>query len=95
MQICPVTLGCSEPTGPGFSRLIQGSVPGDLLTDLQTAGLIGDPLHELNFKNSLLWHNYTWTYTSNFSMAAAPGSTTLLVFDGSCRSLLTTFFFAL
>jgi hypothetical protein len=70
--------------GAGFSKRISGTVPGDLLTDLTAAGLIGDPLRELNFQDSLLWHNYTWTYSTllNVSAQAAAG-TVLLVFDGA------------
>ena len=36
---------------------IPASVPGDLLTDLEAAGLIGDPLYELNWLNSSIWDN--------------------------------------
>lgn len=72
---------------------ITGTVPGDLLTDLETAGLIGDPLTEINFKvNSSLWNSNIWTYSKTFQLdqrhrqiaAAAPQGTTrhLLVFDG-------------
>ena len=32
------------------SAPFKGTVPGDLLTDLQRAGVIGDPLFELNFQ---------------------------------------------
>jgi hypothetical protein len=31
---------------------MPGKVPGDLITDLQAAALVGDPLYELNFKNA-------------------------------------------
>lgn len=62
---------------------IKGSVPGDLLTDLQTAGLIGDPLYEVNFQNSTLWDDRVWVYSTVFDV---PASQTLvgvrLVFDG-------------
>ena len=34
---------------------IAASVPGDLLSDLEHAGIIGDPLYELNFKNASIW----------------------------------------
>ena len=51
---------------------IPASVPGDLLTDLQRAGLIGDPLAELNFLNeSAAWTANTWTYRTSFSVSAA------------------------
>jgi hypothetical protein len=45
-------------------------VPGDLLTDLETAGLIDDPLFEFNFKNATLWANYTWIYSTPLSKAS-------------------------
>lgn len=80
-----VCLGGRVLTAGPRTYSISGSVPGDLLTDLQTAKLIGDPLHELNFKNSVMWHNYTWTYSTSFSLkdVVAPSATeVLLVFDG-------------
>ena len=59
---------------------MAGSVPGDVLTDLQAAGLIGDPLYELNFLNASIWNNNTWTYKTSFTTTGA--GTHLLVFDG-------------
>jgi beta-mannosidase len=60
-------------------------VPGDLLTDLQRAGVIGDPLYELNFK-SKLWDTGLWTYTTEFTLNAdvdpAAAAAVLLVMDG-------------
>jgi beta-galactosidase/beta-glucuronidase len=64
------------------SVTIDAQVPGDLLTDLQTAQLIGDPLYEINFLNDTQW-NRDWNYTTSFSLSEADAaSTTLLVFDG-------------
>jgi beta-galactosidase/beta-glucuronidase len=64
------------------SVTIDAQVPGDLLTDLQTANLIGDPLYELNFLNATEW-NKDWDYTTTFSLSEADAtSTSLLVFDG-------------
>ena len=62
---------------------MAGTVPGDVITDLQNAKLIGDPLFELNFKNATLWSR-TWTYTKTFAMptAAQAGSVWWVVFDG-------------
>ena len=34
---------------------IGATVPGDLVTDLQAAALIPDPLFDQNFLNSTLW----------------------------------------
>jgi beta-mannosidase len=68
---------------------IRATVPGDLITDLQLAGLIGDPLYELNWKNSTLWDTRSWAYSTSFALDAASlagisagTSDTLLVFDG-------------
>jgi len=38
----------------GNATRLAASVPGDLITDMQRAGLVGDPLFERNFK-SLAW----------------------------------------
>ena len=61
------------------SLSIPASVPGDLLTDLQSAGLIGDPLYELNFKGKL-WDLANWTYTLSFT--TQPLASSYLVFQG-------------
>lgn len=68
---------------------ITGTVPGDLITDLQNAGLIGDPLYELNWLNSSLWDQNEWTYSTSTALPtatrtrlASAASTMLLVFDG-------------
>ena len=75
----------STPSG----LLIRATVPGDLVTDLQGAGLIGDPLYELNWKNYTLWEDNVWTYSRAFALSAAQlaglssgASDMLLVFDG-------------
>jgi hypothetical protein len=52
----------SNSTNAKFT--IPATVPGDLLTDLENAKLIGDPLFEFNFKNATLWANYTWEYST-------------------------------
>lgn len=48
----------------------QGSVPGDLLTDLASNKVIPEPLFELNWKNSSIWDDYVWTYTRKFTATA-------------------------
>jgi len=79
----------SHPTQPprascrargGAQVSIPARVPGDLLTDLERAGLIGDPLYELNWLNSSIWDTNAWTYKTEF-VAEAAGET-LLTFDG-------------
>ncbi len=46
-----------------------GSVPGDLITDLQRAGIIGDPLYELNFL-SPVWDRSNFSYSTTFVLAS-------------------------
>lgn len=73
---------------------VGATVPGDLITDLEKAGVIGDPLYELNFQDPV-WDMSNFTYTLNFDVSLAlPAGTTLplpaggaggeilLVFDG-------------
>jgi len=61
-------------------------VPGDLLTDLQLSGVIGDPLYENNFAppGTPVWDAYNWTYTTSFNLEASTTSAAevYLVFDG-------------
>ena len=72
---------------PGLDA-IRATVPGDLITDLQTAGLIGDPLYELQWLNASLWDSRVWTYRRSFETSAAnaaaiaAGGDVLLSFDG-------------
>jgi beta-galactosidase/beta-glucuronidase len=73
-------------SGQYAGHSIAANVPGDLLTDLQKANLIGDPLYELNFKNASIWNDYTWTYTKSFSVTEEQlnngAAEQILVFDG-------------
>ena len=63
----------------GFS--IPASVPGDVVTDLQAAGAIGDPLRDDNFvRDAAVW-NRTWTLRTTFE-ARSDAARVLLVFDG-------------
>eukprot|EP00117_Sycon_ciliatum_P046191 scpid34575/ scgid33108/ Beta-mannosidase; Lysosomal beta A mannosidase; Mannanase len=72
--------------------LPNATVPGDLITDLEMAGKVGDPLYELNFKNATLWGFGAWNYTKtitfsdfdvqNIQTFAKWGTDILLVFDG-------------
>ena len=43
------TASSSPPPPPPLSV----AVPGDLITDLERAGVIGDPLYETNFKSTI------------------------------------------
>jgi beta-galactosidase/beta-glucuronidase len=63
---------------------VAARVPGDLITDLATGGVIpADPLFELNFRADD-WDASNWTYTTTFTLAAdvAAAAQILLVFDG-------------
>ena len=65
---------------------INASVPGDLITDLEFAGVIDDPLYELVWiQNASLWDSADWTYTCIFSLQNSTWLATTeiyLVFDG-------------
>jgi beta-galactosidase/beta-glucuronidase len=63
---------------------VPASVPGDHLSDLQTAKLIEDPLFDMNFMDSSVWGGRTWTYTATFTSPASlsNAAAVLLVFDG-------------
>jgi hypothetical protein len=59
----------SSATGDGAGLSVKAQVPGDLVTDLERAGKIGDPLYERNFK-SVLWDATNWTFSTEFEAAA-------------------------
>jgi beta-mannosidase len=78
-------------TSPSQSLSITGSVPGDLITDLFHAGVIPEPLYELNWLNASIWNDHAWYYNRTFSLSRAQvqdltdpsnDSDILLVFDG-------------
>jgi beta-galactosidase/beta-glucuronidase len=62
---------------------VPGKVPGDLITDLELGGVIGDPLYELNFK-AKDWDICTWNYTTTFTLDTTftGAAQYLLVFEG-------------
>ena len=67
--------------------VIPAVVPGDLITDLQRSGLVGDPYYELNFINSSVWHLRSWSYRTTFELrrTAPPfprGSALTLIIEG-------------
>ena len=65
---------------------IKATVPGELITDLQNAGKVLDPLSSNNHKDPsqvAWWNGDVYTYTKTFAhTAAAAAGRTLLVFDG-------------
>lgn len=60
---------------------VAAVVPGDLLTDLQLGGIIGDPLYESNYEGTV-WDTGNWTYSLTFTAETAGTATQMLVFDG-------------
>lgn len=85
---CQKIPGPPTPPGPPLYAF-KGNVPGDIITDLQNAGMVGDPLYELNFQNSSLWNTNIFYYTKTFTITQeeldnlkAAGATKVLVFDG-------------
>ena len=72
---------------------INASVPGDIISDLQTAGVIPDVYFNVSWREPRYvsqWANGTWSFERTFSYDAAvpttapagAPNTTLLVFDG-------------
>jgi hypothetical protein len=94
-QLPAISLDGSEwrATSSDGSLYINARVPGEIITDLQRAGKIGDPLYELNWKkddNVRLW-NQTWTYSrvlpaallaTTFRGNGGGTAEMLLIFDG-------------
>lgn len=69
----------------GAGHSFSGSVPGDLFSDLEEAGIIPDPIVNDNWLlNSSLWAKNTFNYSTSFSLteAEAASGQSLLVFDG-------------
>jgi beta-mannosidase len=63
---------------------IPASVPGDVVTDLQAAGLIGDPLYGNNTRGAAPLWDRAWTYSLQFDAPPpALGGAAYLVFDGA------------
>jgi hypothetical protein len=63
---------------------LSATVPGDVLTDLQRAGVIGDPYYNLTWQQPSFvsaWNEGVWTYSTTFSSPVT--EEVLLVFDGS------------
>jgi hypothetical protein len=64
---------------------LNATVPGDLVTDLQRAGIIEDPLTGTNFKNASIWSGDGWNYSKTFDLPStftSVGTSSLLVFEG-------------
>ena len=69
---------------------VPATVPGDLVTDLQRAGVIGDPFFELGWLNTTtpgfqgapLWDVGAWNFSAGFDLAVPAGAAAYLIFDG-------------
>ena len=85
-------------TNPSQSpQTINATVPGDILTDLEKAGLIPDPYYNVSWRdppNVYRWANGTWTFSKTFDYGSVSSSASAsssgsgasasasLVFDG-------------
>ena len=78
-------------SAPSLGLDIAGNVPGDLITDLFLAGVIPEPLYELNWLNASIWNDNVWYYNHSVSLSAmqysmlgnaSDGFDLLLTFDG-------------
>lgn len=73
---------------PSLGLAVPATVPGDIVSDLQRARVIGDPYYELNFlDNRTLWDAAAraWNFSTTVALpppGAAPGAALLLVFEG-------------
>ena len=72
----------------GLEHTINASVPGDIISDLEEAGLIGDPWFETNWRDDAgMWFR-KWRYNTTFALSSAEaeqlraGAEIFLVFDG-------------
>ena len=76
----------SSAGGPQDGRPpLPATVPGDILSDLQQAGRVGDPYYNTTWRQPdfiAAWNNGTWTYKKTFSTPTSAAASYLLVFDG-------------
>ena len=67
-------------------QAINATVPGDIITDLEHAGLIPDPYFNVSWRdpvNVFRWANGTWAFSKTFDYGdGGAGDSALLVFDG-------------
>ena len=74
----------APPAPPPVPKAIRATVPGDILSDLQRAGVVKDPYLDTtwaqpDFVN--VWNSGLWTYSKEFDTPTTDGAA-LLVFDG-------------
>ena len=79
---------CVGGTSPAAATPLKATVPGDIISDLQRAGRVGDPYWNVTWRDPAFiaaWNSGTWEYTRKFASTAAMMRTpaeTVLVFDG-------------
>lgn len=73
------------PAEANCSAKVNASVPGDIYTDLHTAGVIGDPLGAFGDWKTAWAGRSSWSYTRRFDVSAAQlasSGSALLVLEG-------------
>ena len=79
------TTACLLPPLTERRLSMAATVPGDLVTDLERAGVVGDPLLDTNFQDEARsWSGRDWVLSKTFTPppALAAAAHVLLVFDG-------------
>jgi beta-mannosidase len=74
----------SLPPPAAWGSPVPAKVPGDILTDLESAGG-PDPYFNITWRDPEFirtWNEGVWTYSTNFSSPAGAATQFLLVFDG-------------
>ena len=72
----------------GAEHAMNASVPGDVISDLEAAGLISDPWFETNWRDDAGTWFRKWRYSTTFALAPAEaerlrgGAEVFAVFDG-------------
>eukprot|EP00026_Physarum_polycephalum_P002050 Phypoly_transcript_02054.p1 GENE.Phypoly_transcript_02054~~Phypoly_transcript_02054.p1 ORF type:complete len:936 (+),score=107.47 Phypoly_transcript_02054:132-2939(+) len=83
--------GAWDAHSPSQNLSIKGIIPGDIATDLFNAGVIKDPITDMNWlTDGPMWAKHTWTYNVSFSLSSqdltliesSTGGDILVVFDG-------------
>ena len=64
--------------------VVPSTVPGDIITDLQRAGMVGDPMYGVNWREqSGVWAKESgWSFTRIFDYRTVASPSVLLVLDG-------------
>ena len=65
-------------------KVVPSTVPGDIATDLQRAGMVGDPMYGVNWREqSSAWAKESgWSFTRIFDYKTVAMPSVLLVLDG-------------